>query len=105
LNWYGLQTQPAIAADNQILSGLKISVPTVFVAGKADWGTYQEPGAVEAMEQGKSVGKGWYRGTVLVEGAGHWVNQEQPERCVEQILKVCREVEGKEGGEGGSSML
>jgi len=29
-----------------------------------------------------------YKGTVLVEGAGHWVNQEQPERCVEEVLKL-----------------
>ena len=95
LNWYRLQTQPTIAADMELWSGKKIEVPTVFVAGTADWGTYQEPGAVEAMEEGRSVGKGWYRGTVLVEGAGHWVNQEQPERCVEEIMKVVREVDGE----------
>ena len=94
LNWYRVQTQPEIASDIQTWSGSKISVPTVFVAGEKDWGTYQEPGAVEAMEQGKSVSEGCYNGTVLVEGAGHWVNQEQPERCVEEIMKVVKEVEG-----------
>ena len=98
LNWYRIQTQPAIAADMELWSGVKISVPTVFVAGTADWGTYQEPGAVEAMEQGKSVKEGFYRGTVLVEGAGHWVNQEQPKRCVEEIMKVVREVDGERAG-------
>ena len=94
LNWYRVQTQPDIAADIQTWSGSKTSVPTVFVAGKKDWGTYQEPGAVEAMEQGKSVKEGCYKGTVLVDGAGHWVNQEQPERCVQEIMKIVREVEG-----------
>ena len=93
LNWYRIQTQPAIASDVEAWSGAKISVPTVFVAGKRDWGTYQEPGALEAMEQGKSVKEGFYRGTILVEGAGHWVNQEQPKRCVEEILKMVTEVE------------
>ncbi|KAI1613976.1 microsomal epoxide hydrolase [Exophiala viscosa] len=91
LNWYRVQTQPNIAAEIMAWSGAKISVPTVFIAGKSDWGTYQEPGAIEAMEQGKSVQKQMYKGTVLVEGAGHWVNQEQPERCVEEILKLIKQ--------------
>ncbi|OQU97246.1 hypothetical protein CLAIMM_03207 [Cladophialophora immunda] len=88
LNWYRVQTQPEIAADMQAWSGAKISVPTVFVSGRKDWGTFQEPGAVEAMETGQSVSRPMYRGTVLVDGAGHWVNQEQPERCVQEILPL-----------------
>ena len=97
LNWYGLQTSPEIASDTAVwANGGKVRVPTVFVAGDKDWGTYQEPGAVQAMEEGKSVAKGWYRGTVLVQGAGHWVNQERAERCVEEILKMAKEVDGEE---------
>jgi len=94
LNWYRVQTQPEIASDALAWVGSKINVPTVFVAGTRDWGTFQEPGAVEAMETGKSVKEGCYRGTELVDGAGHWVNQEQPERCVELILKLAHEAEG-----------
>ncbi|KIW20604.1 hypothetical protein PV08_01179 [Exophiala spinifera] len=86
LNWYRIQTVREIAAEMTLWSGAKLSVPTVFVSGSKDWGTFQEPGAVEAMETGKSVKGGMYRGTVLVDGAGHWVNQEQPARCVEEIL-------------------
>ena len=93
LNWYRIQTQPEIASDVQVWSGAKISVPTVFVSGKQDWGSFQEPGAVEAMENGKSVKQGFYRGSVYVDGAGHWVNQEQSERCVLEILKLVKEVE------------
>ncbi|KAL2434977.1 hypothetical protein ABEF95_011861 [Exophiala dermatitidis] len=91
LNWYRVQTQPAIAADLEVWTGALISVPTLFVAGKRDWGTFQEPGAIEAMESGKSVRRDMYKGTVLVDGAGHWVNQEQPERCVQEILKIVGE--------------
>lgn len=91
LNWYRIQTNPDIASDVQTWSGAKIGVPTVFVSGRKDWGTFQEPGAVEAMETGKSVQQGMYRGTVLVDGAGHWVNQEQPERCAQEILKLVNE--------------
>ncbi|KAK5192833.1 hypothetical protein LTR47_010376 [Exophiala xenobiotica] len=88
LNWYRIQTQPDIAGEMEVWSGAKISVPTVFVAGKRDWGTFQEPGAVEATEQAKSVKSGMYKGTVLVDGAGHWVNQERPERCVQEVLRL-----------------
>jgi pimeloyl-ACP methyl ester carboxylesterase len=95
LNWYRIQTQPEIASDVQVWSGAKIAVPTVFLSGKQDWGTFQEPGAVEAMENGQSVKQGMYRGTVLVDGAGHWVNQEQPEKCVQEILKLAAEAEGE----------
>ena len=105
LNWYRMQTQPGIAADVLAWTGAQICVPTVFVSGKQDWGTFQEPGAVEAMENGKSVKQGLYRGTVLVEGAGHWVNQEQPERCVQEILRLVREVEGEAvGNESGGKL-
>ncbi len=105
LNWYRIQTQPEIASDVQAWSGAKISVPTVFVSGKQDWGTFQEPGAVEAMENGKSVQQALYKGTVLVDGAGHWVNQEQPERCVQEILKLAREAEGVAADQGVSVKL
>lgn len=88
LNWYRIQTQPEVAAEFDAWSGAKLSIPVVFVAGRSDWGVYQEPGALEAMEQGKSVKQGLYKGTVLVQGAGHWVNQEQPESCVKEILSL-----------------
>ncbi|KPI37006.1 Bifunctional epoxide hydrolase 2 [Cyphellophora attinorum] len=94
LNWYGLQTSPEIAGDVAVWSnGGKVNVPTVFVAGDKDWGTYQEPGAVESMVEGRSVGRGWYRGTKLVKGAGHWVNQERAEESVREILELVKEVE------------
>ena len=93
LNWYGLQTSPEIAADTAAWAGRKVEVPTVFVVGRSDWGTYQEPGALEAMETGKSVEKAKYRGSVFVEGAGHWVNQERPHECAEKILELAKEVE------------
>lgn len=94
MNWYRIQTNPEAASDSMVFAGRKLSVPMKFVSGRQDWGTYQEPGAVEAMEQGRSVERGCYLGTVLVEGAGHWVNQEQWERCVEEIVDVASRVGG-----------
>ena len=98
LNWYRIQTQPAFLADYELYSGKKIEVPLCFVAGDKDWGTYQEPGAVEALESGKAVRKELYRGTHLIPGAGHWVTQEQPEECVKIIARMAREAMGGGGG-------
>lgn len=60
----------------------------MFIAGKMDWGTWQFPGAVEKMKEicvrMKELG-GWGggdEGVVLVDGAGHWVQQERPEAMV-----------------------
>lgn len=92
MNWYRIQTNSEAASDAALLAGRKLSVPTKFVSGRQDWGVYQEPGAVEAMETGRSVEKGCYLGTVLVDGAGHWVNQEQWERCVQEIVDVAKHV-------------
>lgn len=82
LNWYRVTTNPELMKDTQLFAGRKIDIPSLFVAGKKDWGTYQEPGVVQKMGEVCSQ----FRGTELVEGAGHWVQQEQPEEVV-KILK------------------
>jgi pimeloyl-ACP methyl ester carboxylesterase len=65
----------------KIFAGLTIDVPSLFIGGKSDWGVYQTPGGLEAVEQTLTT---QYKGTVLVEGAGHWVQQEQ----AEQVSKI-----------------
>lgn len=50
-------------------------MPAMFISGARDWGTYQAPGALERM--GEICTR--YLGTRLVEGAGHWVQQEREE--------------------------
>lgn len=85
LNWYRISTTGLAARELELWAGKKIEVPSLFVSGKSDWGMWQEPGAVEAMEAGVSCAD--YRGTVVVEGAGHWVQQEQPEVLVQEVLK------------------
>ena len=84
LNWYRVQTQPKIASDTEMFASKKIEVPTIFVSGKKDWGSYQEPGAVENMGNVCSD----FRGAKYVDGAGHWVNQEQPAEAVKYILEL-----------------
>ena len=63
---------PAGIAD---LVGRTIDVPSCFISGKQDWGTYQRPGVFEAMQSKACTNM---IGCHLVDGAGHWVQQEQP---------------------------
>ena len=53
-----------------------------FIAGASDWGVYQSPGALDRMAK---TGCADFRGTTLIEGAGHWVQQEQAEAVVERV--------------------
>jgi pimeloyl-ACP methyl ester carboxylesterase len=59
----------------------------MFVAGKSDWGVYQSPGALERMEKSACTRM---EGVHLVEGAGHWVQQEKPERVSQLVLEFLR---------------
>jgi pimeloyl-ACP methyl ester carboxylesterase len=82
-NWYRCGTDPRFARDLSVHAGRRIEVPVTFISGASDWGTRQRPGALEWMEAEVCSD---YRGTHLIEGAGHWVQQEQPRAVVERIL-------------------
>jgi pimeloyl-ACP methyl ester carboxylesterase len=75
LQWYRSATDPHAVARLQAFSSRSIDVPCCFIAGKSDWGTYQSPGALDAMASSACTR---FRGIHLIEGAGHWVQQEQP---------------------------
>jgi pimeloyl-ACP methyl ester carboxylesterase len=76
LQWYRCRTQGA-NADLEVFAGRTIDVPSMFIAGRSDWGIYQAPGAIERMQQSACTRM---LGCHLIEGAGHWVQQEQPEK-------------------------
>ncbi|MDH4390737.1 MAG: alpha/beta hydrolase [Aquabacterium sp.] len=82
LNWYRNSTDPAGLAELQLMAGRAIQVPAQFIAGAADWGIHQRPGAFAAMQAGACAD---LRGCHLLPGAGHWVQQEQPE-AVNRLL-------------------
>jgi pimeloyl-ACP methyl ester carboxylesterase len=76
LQWYRHMDDPKSTAELELFSGRTIDVPSCFIAGSSDWGAYQSPGALEAMMSKVCT---QFRGTHLIDGAGHWVQQEQPE--------------------------
>lgn len=84
LQWYRNMTDPEGHAQLQMFSGRSIDVPCCFIAGKNDWGIYQSPGALQAMAASACSD---FRGIHLIEGAGHWVQQEQPEAVNELLLE------------------
>lgn len=85
LNWY--RSGNLGAAEMQLYAGRKIEQPSLFISGASDWGSYQNPGALERMQDEACTDM---RGVHLIPGAGHWAQQEQPERTVELLLEFLR---------------
>ncbi|KAJ6614614.1 alpha/beta hydrolase fold protein [Mycena sp. CBHHK59/15] len=81
---------PAWSSDRELFSGMQINVPAMFMAGKQDWGTYQFPGAAEAMREKACKNMVDF---VLIDGAGHWVQQEQSGAVVEHLLRFLNKVQ------------
>src|SRR5437773_798963 len=84
LQWYRRGTQGIDTAELQLFSGRTIDVPSIFIAGKQDWGTYQRPGNFERMQESVCTRM---LGCHLIDGAGHWVQQEQPARVSELLTE------------------
>jgi pimeloyl-ACP methyl ester carboxylesterase len=87
LNWYRIGAGK-YAAELGILSGRKIDVPALFIAGTTEWVPYMYPG--DPLERMQTSACTQFRGTHFVDGAGHWVQQEQPEEVSRLILQVLR---------------
>ncbi|TGE01889.1 alpha/beta hydrolase [Methylobacterium nonmethylotrophicum] len=86
LQGYRRYTDADCIADLSIFAGRTIDVPASFISGRSDWGVYQTPGAVEAMREACTRLTGFH----LVEGAGHWVQQEQPAEVARLITAFIR---------------
>jgi pimeloyl-ACP methyl ester carboxylesterase len=83
LQWYRCRTTGRFESELEVFSGRAIDVPSLFVSGKSDWGVYQAPGVLERMQAAACTDM---RGCHLVDGAGHWVQQEQPEAVTRLLL-------------------
>jgi pimeloyl-ACP methyl ester carboxylesterase len=81
--WIGKYT-----AELQMFSGRSIDVPSLFIAGKSDWGVYQTPGDFENMQKTACTRM---LGAHLVDGAGHWVQQEKSEEVSKLLIQFLRD--------------
>ena len=75
-------------SDLKVFSGRTIDVPSCFIGGVSDWGVYQRPGNLAAM-QNTACTK--FCGLHLVDGAGHWVQQEQPDIVSEILVQFLKD--------------
>jgi pimeloyl-ACP methyl ester carboxylesterase len=84
LQWYRCAISPGFSTELALFSGRTIDVPSVFISGASDWGHYQRPGALDSMQSAACTRM---RGCHFVSGAGHWVQQEQPETVASLLLE------------------
>jgi pimeloyl-ACP methyl ester carboxylesterase len=87
LNGYR-RTGPRFTADLQTFGGRTIDVPSLFIGGKSDWGVFQNPGSFETMQKTACT---QMRGAHLIDGAGHWLEQEQPEQVSKLLIEFLQE--------------
>jgi pimeloyl-ACP methyl ester carboxylesterase len=92
LKWYRCGTSGAFTAELQTFSGRSVDVPSCFISGKQDWGVYQRPGALKAMLKTACTDM---RGCHLIDGAGHWVQQERPEQVSRLLLQFLNQATGE----------
>ncbi len=91
LQWYRCGTGGRFVAEQQLFAGRTIDVPSAFVAGASDWGVYQKPGEFDRMRDRACTRMA---GCHLVDGAGHWVQQEQPEATARLLLDFLASARG-----------
>jgi len=87
LNYYRILTDPRFDAELNSFSGRTIDVPAMFIGGARDWGVYQSPGAFEGMQHG---GCSRLLGVHLIDGAGHWMAEEQPQQVNQLLIDFLR---------------
>src|SRR5712691_3703400 len=81
-------SDPKSQAEMRTFSGRSIDVPSMFIGGKSDWGVYQTPGAVDRMRTSACTRMVGFH---LLDGAGHWVQQEQSEQVSKRLVAFLKE--------------
>jgi pimeloyl-ACP methyl ester carboxylesterase len=77
LNWYRCTTGGLNKSDLELFSGHTVDVPSCFITGSADWATFRPPGALQQMQRQACTKLQSFH---IMEGTGHWLQQEQPEQ-------------------------
>ena len=86
LQSYRVGRVPRLSAEQQLFAGKTLDVPSLFLSGKADWGVYQRAGSLDGMKRACTK----FEGVELVDGAGHWVQQEQATQVATRLIAFVR---------------
>ncbi|WP_315836126.1 alpha/beta hydrolase [Bradyrhizobium prioriisuperbiae] len=92
LNWYRCRYVPELNNELQIFSGRTIDVPSCFIAGASDWGIHQRPHDFERMQTTACTAM---QACHLINGAGHWVQQEQSQAVAKLLTEFAAANSGK----------
>jgi pimeloyl-ACP methyl ester carboxylesterase len=84
LQWYRGRMNGSLAHNLALFAGKTIDCPALFIAGDRDWGAQQIPGGIERM---RTAAFTHMQETHFIAGAGHWVQQEQPEATATRIIE------------------
>jgi len=79
---------PPTVAEQLTFSGRMINVPAQAIVGREDWGANRTVGGPT------NIGKAGYtqfKGVHMVDGAGHWAHEEQPEQVSELLTRFLGE--------------
>jgi len=88
LNWYRVRTTGRTNGELEVFTGRTVDVPATFISGKSDWGIYQVPGAIARMQNSACTKM---KEIHLIDGAGHWVQQEQPDEVNRLLLRFLKQ--------------
>ena len=89
LQGYRVRWTPGYTTEIQTFAGRTIDIPSLVIGGKSDWGISQRPGAFEAMQKRACTRM---LGVHLLDGAGHWVQQEQSDEVNRLLVEFLRQV-------------
>jgi len=89
LNGYRIMTDPRCNAELLTFSGHTIDVPSFFIAGTSDWNVYQRPGSLELMQKKICT---HVVGVHLIDGVGHWAEEEQPAKVSELLIQFLHDL-------------
>jgi pimeloyl-ACP methyl ester carboxylesterase len=78
---------PPSVAEQLTYSSRTIDVPAQVIAGRQDWGANRTVGG--PMNIGKT-GYTQFKGVHMVDRAGHWAHEEQPEQVSELLIRFLR---------------
>jgi pimeloyl-ACP methyl ester carboxylesterase len=87
LNGYRTYFDPLLIAQLQLFADRTIDVPSSFIAGKSDWAVYLTPGVVDVMRSRACTRMQEF---TLLDGAGHWLQDEQPEAVCTALVSFLR---------------